>query len=180
MLKALPSFETLNERLRYEPETGLLFWKERDLASFATPSAGKSWNKSNAGVQAGHVKESGYIVIRVGSSVFRAHRIAWMLHYGEPPNGYIDHINGIRSDNRIINLRDVAEGVNQKNAALRKDNKTGRAGVKWSARDKRWYSSLWHQGKQIHLGCFRCVDQAIAARDAAQSNFGFSERHGRQ
>ena len=68
-----------------------------------------------AGVVAGTVKPAGHVEVSVGGHIYKAHRLAWFYVNGKWPKGLIDHINGIRSDNRIKNLRDVSDAVNQQN-----------------------------------------------------------------
>jgi uncharacterized protein (DUF433 family) len=73
----------------------------------------------------GYVDAAGYISVYYKGLNLKAHRIAWVLHYGGWPDNVIDHINGVKTDNRIENLRDVPQSVNAKEA---RKNQMARAG----------------------------------------------------
>lgn len=119
VVKELPSADYLRACFDYEPETGVLRWKERPLGHFASKRAWKAWNTRNAGTEAGRIIHLGYRLVRLGAQ-FYAHRLIWALVTGEDPGRLqIDHINGDTSDNRWDNLRLVTHSENQKN---RKDN----------------------------------------------------------
>lgn len=98
-----PTAAELHELLEYDPETGLFRWRD-------SPALGRK-----AGRQVGTVAPSGYVKIKVLGVTRQAHRIAWTMHYGRQPTFYVDHINRVRSDNRIANLRDVPPAANSKN-----------------------------------------------------------------
>ena len=82
------------------------------------------------------------------------HQLAWYLYYNEVPN-VIDHINMIRDDNRIVNLRNVTKQQNH-------FNNKGK-GYRFHKRDKKWYASIKLDGKQIHLGTFLTEEDAQQA-----------------
>lgn len=85
----------------------------------------------------------------------------------------VDHENGNGLDNQRSNLRQATQSENQRNAALRKDNSSGRKGVGWSNRAKKWRARIRLHGKQTHLGLFTDKEQAHAAyRAAAHHLFG--------
>lgn len=119
----------------------------------------------------------GYIQVRLHNRLYRAHRLIWMLVYGESPNR-IDHVNGDREDNRLSNLRKVSSSENSKNQRLRDDNKSGCAGVNWHSRTKRWIAQIRDRTKYVYLGCFVELSDAIAARKQAEKTFGYHENHG--
>lgn len=98
--------------------------------------------------------------------------------YGSWPDGQIDHINGVRDDNRIENLRVVTSAENHKNMALGTASTSGVAGVSWHERDARWRAHIKVGGRQKHLGNFRRFEDAVSARLTANAALGFSERHG--
>lgn len=108
-----------------------------------------------------------------------SHRLAWLYTYGHWPIDQIDHINGIRDDNRICNLREVNNQQNQMNAKKRFDNTSGKTGVCYFSRDNNWRSTIVFKGKSHHLGYFETKEEAILAREEAEVRFGFSERHGK-
>lgn len=145
------SISTLNEWLVYDSETGCLKWKKRK-----SPSA-------NAGDIVGCKNSRGYIHFRIDKISLTCHRTAWAMYYGEWPELFIDHINGDRSDNKISNLRLASRSENNRNAAIRKDNKTGMKGVRFCLRDKKYIAHIRINGKSICLGYF---DSAIQAQGA--------------
>lgn len=122
----------------------------------------------------------GYLIGRIGSVNHKAHRVAWAIHFGEWPNGMIDHINGNRSDNRISNLRVVDATGNSQNQGLRSTNTSGEQGISWFARDRKWWVKITRQRQQIHVGFFDDFRDAVIARDAAYKVAGFHKNHGRK
>lgn len=126
----------------------------------------------------GRVMSEGYIRLDYEKKGIYAHRMAWEIFYGSPPSGQIDHINGIRSDNRIDNLRDVPVSENRKNVALSARNKTGHVGVHLIK--SRYVAKIKIRKKDIRLGTFDTLELAIAARKEAERRYGFHENHGRK
>lgn len=156
----------LRKAFVYDPETGSLTWATR------------ASNRVRDDLSAGYVNDKGYHSVYFGGRNYPAHRIAWLLHYGQFPTGQIDHINGIRGDNRIANLRDVPSSENQKNTRLDKRNKSGVSGVRWRDDRSCWEASIRVAGKLIQLGRFQEMSVAIAARKDAERLYGFHENHG--
>ena len=120
----------------------------------------------------------GYFTGRVLKDTYKAHRVIWAMHYGEWPRGQIDHINHDRSDNRIENLRDVTMSVNQRNAGLRVDNKSGYVGVRLKVASNRWVAYLNTDAGLEHIGTFSCATAAIFARKKASITNNYHENHG--
>jgi hypothetical protein len=118
MAKTDITAELLRELLNYNPETGQ-FTRAKDI---------KFGPKS--GDHAGFVSRSGYVIIKIYRKAFKAHRLAWLYTYGSLPACGIDHINGIKHDNRIANLREASSMTNGENQrAAHSNNKTGFLGV---------------------------------------------------
>lgn len=171
--KALPSPEVLRQLLRYEPETGKLFWRD-------TRKKGNGFNHgllSEPALDALH--RDGYRQGTVLGSRILAHRVVWAMVNGEWPLNDIDHINGIRSDNRIDNLRAVTRRENAHNTKRRETNTSGHTGVCWFSRNKKWGASIMNDGIREFLGLFNSLDDAVAARKAAEVAHGFHQNHGR-
>jgi hypothetical protein len=101
--------KTLKKYLNYDPETGVF---KRKINS----------GKAKIGDVAGGINGSGYICIRINSVKYRAHRLAWLYVHGKFPDNQIDHINRVKNDNRIDNLRDVTQSVNARNRDLLSTN----------------------------------------------------------
>lgn len=166
--------------LRYEPETGRLFWRERPQETFASDWAWKVWNMRWAGAEAMTALNSkGYRSGKIWSNIHRAHRVIWLMQTGEWPEDQIDHINGVRTDNRWGNLREVTNTENGRNQKKHVTNTTGHTGVYWEPDRKKWAASVNIRGRNKRLGRFDTIDAAVAAREAANKKFGFSDRHGR-
>lgn len=185
MTKELPSPELLRKLLRYEPDTGKLFWRERTPDMFADglqTAAHKCarWNSCFADSEALTAKDlAGYYHGDVLGRKFRAHRIAWVVHHGSWPDGDIDHINGDRGDNKAKNLRDVTTSQNSRNSKKYSTNKSGVNGVSWNTQKKKWRAEMRLKNKLHFLGYFANINDAIAARKAAEVGHGFTERHGK-
>lgn len=168
--------ETARRLLAYNPETGSLTWKPRGDRD-CPRDGGKRWNGRYAGREAFFVSPEGYrqgMVLRI---MVRAHRLAWLIHYGEWPRNDLDHINGNRLDNRISNLREVTRAENCRNQKLRKTNKSGVIGV--IQKGSRWHANIMANGKQVFLGSFSTKEEAAAARQAASDKCGYHPNHGR-
>jgi hypothetical protein len=184
--KQLPDVETLRKLLDYDPETGLLTWKARDQADFigtkkrTTAHLCRQWNSKHAGKLAlSALTVWGYRRGRVLGQLIMAHRVVWAISKGAWPADQIDHINGNPADNRISNLRDVSGGENMKNQRAYKSNKTGTVGVYWHSSAAKWGAAISRNGKQIHLGCYDNIEDAISARKVAEVDEGYHKNHGR-
>lgn len=152
MLRTLTK-EQLQTLLKYDPQTGVFTWLRTGTG------------KSAQGSKAGHVHaRSGYVRISVLAEKYGAHRLAWLYVYGHWPNGEIDHINGNRSDNRIVNLRDVSKTGNQHNIKRAKTtNQTGMLGVSLRKNRSVWVAQIQVDKKKKHLGYFDTAEQAHEA-----------------
>lgn len=149
--------EVLRSLLSYEPMTGALRWIER-------PSRGVA-----IGDLAGFITSVGYRSIRIRGASYQAHRLAWLHNYGEWPTGDLDHINGIKSDNRIVNLRDVSRAVNCQNIRhAQRDNASGFLGVSLPKKGRKWVAQIYHDGKKRTIGYFITPEQAHEAYLAAK------------
>ena len=172
MNKDLPSPELLRKLLRYEPDTGKLFWRHR-------PEGPNNWNARFSNKEAFTAFNcNGYKIGSVRSKPQLAHRVIWTIVHGVWPVGDVDHINGLRTDNRLINLRNVSKSINQRNAKMKSSNTSGHNGVHWYARAGKWKAEITLDWSKKHLGYFDDIADAIAARNAAEAGHGFTERHG--
>ncbi len=116
-----------------------------------------------AGTVVGTLRRDGYLSCRFNGREILLHRLAWLLHYGEPPANEIDHINGDRTDNRIANLRLVDRATNNQNRRkAHANNKLGVLGVSQVATGV--YTARIRVNKRlILLGRFLSIDHASAA-----------------
>lgn len=177
--RPLPTPEELRQLLRYEPETGKLYWRERPLSAFSVNAKGRAWNNRFAGKEAFTASLKGYKVGGFDGKGYRAHRVAWAIYFGKWPADQLDHINGDRSDNRIKNLRNVTNAENARNRCRQGHNNSGHTGVHWHKRDKKWSARVKVGGQDRYIGCFTDKADAIAARDDFNKKHGFTERHGK-
>lgn len=180
---ALPAQDLLNRLLRYEPETGNLFWRERtpDMFEDGVHSAEhvcSRWNSRLAGKPALGAKQGqGYRHGNVASQWVLSHRVIWKMVTGDEPD-QIDHIDGDRSNNRWENLRDVTAKVNHQNMRPSR-NTSGVVGVRWNALRGYWQAFITVDYKFISLGVYRDLRDAVAARKAAEVPYNFHPNHGR-
>jgi len=166
--------------LRYEPDTGRLFWRERARDTCHSENSWLRWNTLYSGAEAfTSIDGNGYKHGRVLGSKHKAHRIIWLMQTGRFPEEQIDHINGVRADNRLENLRAVTNAENQKNKSLQRDNSSGSNGVSWSKTRNRWMAYININGRMKNLGRFKTIEEAIQARSEASKLHGYSLSHGR-
>ena len=140
-------FTYIRKVLEYNKETGKFMWKVR--VNSKVPS----------GANAGTPQNNGYILITIKTKKHLAHRLAWFFEHGEFPNGNIDHINGVRTDNRIVNLRVVTTSENQHN---QRKPRAGNPylGVSAVKGTKYWQAHIASNGKQKNLGRFKTPEEA--------------------
>ena len=110
---------------------------------------------------------------------YKAHRILWKIKYGYDPVG-IDHINGNRIDNRLINLREADQLENMKNVCIQKSNTSGFVGVSWNKAKNAWDARIECNKKIYRLGRFKNKEDAIRARKDAEVKHGFHPNHGKE
>lgn len=160
--------EQLKELLHYCPETGVWTWLV-------------SRGKARKGDEAGHIMISGgkkYRGIRVLGYPFRAHRLAFLYVNGVFPEQDVDHEDGNGLNNRWSNLRAVTPADNAKNQRLHSSNASGKSGVSWHKRDSKWQAIITVNSRKKQLGYFSSKEEAIAAREAAETEFGYHKNHG--
>lgn len=153
--------DRLREVLTYERDTGLFRWSVR--------TSGRIRINSIAGAS----DKDGYVVIRIDRVRYRASRLAWLYVHGKWPDGEMDHINHVRTDDRINNLRDVGRLENNQNVRYPRNNNksTGVLGVAVEKSTGRFKASINVSGRKIHLGTFRCVDSAHEAYLVAKRKY---------
>ena len=145
--------------LSYDPTTGL-------FTRFAAN------NNGNVKYTAGWIAKNGYGEIRLFSKRYLLHRLAWFYVHGQMPVDEIDHINGNRADNRIVNLRLATHKQNCENVPLSPHNKSGYRGVSWHTKAKKWVVQVGHAKKVHHIGYFDVLEEAaIAAINARNELF---------
>lgn len=147
----------LKEIFEYDQSTGVFLRKKRP-------------NCLNVGT-----KSLGYVRIYVDGKLYLAHRLAWLYVYGSWPPYNIDHINRMRCDNRLSNLRLATPEENAQNKSILKNNKSGIPGVRWNKKANKWEAYLRKKGKKLHLGHYDDKESAEFARlDAVKKNHPFA------
>lgn len=154
------SVDILRAALSYDPGTGDLRW-------IVPPPT-----NAKPGEIAGYIASNGYRTIRVWGRTVSAHQTAWAIYHGEPANSHLDHINRIRTDNRIANLRKVTRAQNMWNAPSQ-TGATGVRGVYWHPPRNKYCASITADRKRHFLGYFDTVEAAADAyRDASRRIHG--------
>ncbi|MBN5207782.1 HNH endonuclease [Serratia marcescens] len=174
------SLSELSEVFSCDPIKGELYWLPRDRRYFNNDFSHRMWNLNFPGKIAGGKDGAGYLVATAGEMKVRVHRAIWTFAHGSIPEElYIDHINHIRHDNRIENLRLVTHPQNQRNQSMHSRNISGVNGVRWDKRSKKWVASINTRENNIHLGAFDSLEDAAEERRKADERFCFHANHGR-
>lgn len=159
-LLTLPDQETLRQLFDYNPNTGVLKYRDKRQRRRRSKKS----------------KGNDYLKVRVGGKSVRAHRVIWIFFHGYEPE-FIDHIDGNRQNNKIENLRSVSKSGNGQNMKLKQTNTTGVYGV--SKHGRRWRAYINLYKKQRSIGAFDTFDEAVSARQVVEKWAGYHENHGR-
>lgn len=148
------NLQNIKDYLSYDPETGIFMWIKRRNGI------------NNINIPLTCKNASGYIMIKYNYNQYFAHRLAWWWIHGEFPKVQLDHINGIRYDNRLINLRQATIRQNARNRPRARRNHEPCIYFR-KDRSKRcpWTVSVRNNGILIHVGQFKTKEQAIKARN---------------
>lgn len=145
----------LTEALKYEPKTGLFYWRLR-LSK-----------RIQVGAVAGCLNRQGYVVIRAYSKLYLAHRLAYLFVYGKTPN-VVDHVNRNKQDNRIANIRNCTMAENNDNRDRLKTNSSGKEGVSYCKTYSKYVAYIEYKGKRKNLGYRVDFNAAVSLRKAAE------------
>lgn len=173
-VKPLPTQQRLMELLRYDPETGRLFWRPRTEETFSTADprgqawSARAWNSRNAKTEAFTAADHrGYRHGKIDGVKYLAHRVIWKMQTGVDPDT-IDHINGAQGDNQWINLRDCSGAENSRNYRKSPGLTSPYRGVHWVDRDQKWAARISDgRGGKHSLGNYSDELSAAQAYDRA-------------
>ena len=160
MADGLPTLARVKEALSYNEETGVFTWRKLHKGL-----------KASSNLVAGTKHNAGYVTINIDRKLILAHRLAWFYVHGEWPPHFVDHINRVRNDNRIANLRLANKKQNMENQNLRCNNTSGHKGVDWDRARSKWRVQIRHNGKGHCIGRFSRLEDAILARQQAEHKF---------
>lgn len=150
------TFERADSLLEYNQKTGLLTWKKKRYCA-------------QAGAEAGWLETNGYRRLSIDGVKYWAHRVCWLLSTGELPENDIDHINGVRSDNRRKNLRSCTRAENHQNNTKRSTNTSGYLGVSFRKSDDKWRAQITVNGKKRCVGLHDTPEEAYESYLRAKS-----------
>ncbi|MDD2263112.1 MAG: HNH endonuclease signature motif containing protein [Candidatus ainarchaeum sp.] len=156
----------LKKILFYNPKTGIFKWKISPVGRIKINDIAGSKHKKLKNID-----------ICIKGIKYKAHRLAWLYMYGKFPQNQIDHINHVQFDNRIKNLRDVSDAENKRNKKMQSNNTSGVVGVCFNKQNKKWRSRIYLNGKQIHLGEFNDIKDALKSRKLAKIKYKYHENH---
>lgn len=149
----------------YELETGQLIWRYRE-------NVPKQWNTRYAGKVAGCLNEFGYMSVTVNGSYQLVHRLIWLYVHGKWPGEELDHVNGDKADNRIVNLREATRSQNMANLEA--------PGLGTWRRGNRYRAQITVNGSKIYLGWFSTEEEAnqayLEAKDRYAGEFSYYNR----
>ena len=153
--------ERLREVLAYDPDTGVFVWRVPPV------------NQVRAGDVAGGIMGAGYLVITIDRKKHYSHRLAWLYVHGAWPIEEIDHIDMLRTNNKLSNLREATVTQNNVNRPVHSNNKSGTKGVRATKNGERWSARIGVSGRTIDLGCYNTKEEAGAAyAEAARRYYG--------
>lgn len=157
--------ETWREYLDYDPNTGHLTWIK------------KPNKRVLIGNRAGNLRKDGYRAIYFKSKAYQEHHVVWCWYYGDYPPEQLDHINHVRDDNRISNLRAVTKAENARNRT-RRESRVNEVGVWWCRKRYKYVAEITVQGKKVFQRTYDDIETAIQERKAKAIELGFHENHG--
>lgn len=175
-MKKLPSHEELLKMFEYDEISGDLF--KRPFVDAIGRSQTRHSKEPIRNILINHGGKRYYRTKITGDrSEFLVHRIIFKMVYGSDPES-IDHIDGNGLNNSILNLRECSHVENHQNRRLSENNTSGHIGVSRSRDKKRWRARIRVNGKDVALGEFKDINDAIAVRKGAEITYGYHDGHG--
>lgn len=142
----------------FDYKMGCLYWKIDRLTV-------------RAGELAGTINNCGYRQIGLFGKIYLQHRIIFLMFNGYLPK-YVDHINGVKIDNRIENLRAATASQNGQNKKRNAKTKYPAKGIYQHSKYKDKYCvEIYHEGKRLHIGIYKTIDEAVIASNHARKKY---------
>lgn len=163
--KPAPSADFLRECFSYDQDTGELFWNARPVSHFKSENACSAWNGRYANKPCGCIRPDGYVKISVNKVSYLAHRVIWKMITGTDSE-FTDHINGIKSDNRLANLRDVTMTENNRNMIGGLASGNNFIGVYWHQQRSKWMARIRCDDSERYIGIYDDIKIAVLAYNA--------------
>lgn len=158
------------ELFRYDYETGVLYWRRRVNSRVPKTLEAGTQRKSNS---------DGCLNVSVNGRLYPVHRVVMLMCYGFYGEGLeVDHINHVRNDNRLFNLRFATRSENRKNQSVSSKNTSGVTGVYFSKSKKKYIAQIKVNRETIYLGIFDTLEGATEARRQADRKYKFNNNHG--
>ena len=121
---------------------------------FYLSEAGVLMRRGNPDRSAGRIGARGYMRVGVDGTDIYSHRVVWAIYHGRHPSNLIDHINGIKTDNRIENLRECSYVENGFNSGAKRNSSSGIKGVHKDSSSKNWIVCVYKKRKQHMVSGF--------------------------
>lgn len=150
----------VREVYNYDPDTGVFTFRVQR-------------GPKRAGEVAGGVSLDGYIYMKLNGNQHLAHRLAFLYMTGKWPEKFVDHKDTNRSNNAWDNLREATKTVNARNRSKLSSNTSGHVGVSWDKLKCKWVAHIGVDSKCIRLGRFDTIEEAVNARAAAETKYGY-------
>lgn len=161
----------LRNIMEYNPDTGIFkMIKKTSRRVSCDDDVGNYARKNHNG--------KAYLNVCINYKTYSIHRLAFLYMEGSFPKEQIDHINGNGTDNRWCNLRKVSQSENSRNMKLFSTNNSGVTGVSWFKRLSKWRARVKVDYKDITIGYFDNIFDAVCARKNAEVKYGFHRNHG--
>ena len=155
--------------------TGALTWRKRPRQHFPSDQRWKWWNAKFAGTPAGTLNDEGCFVIAatIGGRrrSLRRRCIVWAMAHDAWPREELDQIDGARTNDRLVNLREATRAESRQKAGPRRNNTSGYRGVTWHRNSRRWRAAIAVDRRSRHLGLFTTPEVAFCAYLAAKARY---------
>lgn len=153
------AIERLHDLFKLDAETGILTWRV------------STNNRVKVGAAVIGMNRAGYIRVCIDRKYYLVHRVVFAMIHSRWPVDQIDHINGVRADNRPENIREATSYQNNQNVGIRKSNTSGMKGVSWNNERQKWQAHICLRGKNKYLGLFSTIEEASAAYQSAAKDY---------